>query len=186
MFNYKSYIRMARLVPEWSSERDKKTPDLVSAIRAAISRLLYTSSVRRPYIQIIIHEFYLETSSITLGLATSSTSFSLPDLWPKYFFFLLTSNHLFTPYKMYCSTLRAIDINGGSLAFVNNSHYWLVIKWCLTMFDYKSNIHMARLVPEWSSERDKKTLDLVSAIRAVIPGLLYTSPIWWPYIHIVI
>ena len=72
------------------------------------------------------------------------------------------------PYKMYCSTLRAIDINGGSLAFVNNSHYWLVIKRYLYMLDYKSYICMAILVPERLSERDKKTPDLVSAIRAAI------------------
>ena len=51
-------------------------------------------------------------------------------------------------YEMYCSTLRAININGGSLEFVNSSHHWLVIKRCLTMFDYKSYIHMARLVLE--------------------------------------
>jgi len=42
MLDNKSYIRMARLVSEWSSERDKKTPDLVSSIQAAISGLLYT------------------------------------------------------------------------------------------------------------------------------------------------
>ena len=52
------------------------------------------------------------------------------------------------PYEMYCSTLRAIDINGGSPVFVNITHHWLVIKRCLSMFDYKSYIHMARLVPE--------------------------------------
>ena len=69
---------------------------------------------------------------------------------------------------MYCGTLRAIDINGGSLAFVNSSHHWLVIKRCLPMFDYKSNICMVRLVHERSSERDKKTHDLVSSIRVAI------------------
>ena len=90
------------------------------------------------------------------------------------------------PYEMYCSTLRAIEINGGSLAFFNSSHHWLVIKQCISMFNYKSYIRMARLVPEWSSERDKKTPDLVSAIWATILGLLYTSSIRWPYIQIFI
>ena len=79
--------------------------------------------------------------------------------------------------KLYCNTLRTININGGSLAFVNNSHHWLVIKRCLTMFDYKSYICMARLVPERSSERDKKTPDLVSAIQAAISRFLYTSSV---------
>ena len=87
---------------------------------------------------------------------------------------------------MYCSTLRAIFINGGSLAFFKSLHHWMVIKWCLSMFDDKSYIHMVRLVPEWSSEWDKKTPDLVSAIRVEISGLLYTSSVQWPYIQIVI
>ena len=78
---------------------------------------------------------------------------------------------------MYYSTLRAIDINGGSIVFVNNSHHRLVIQRCLSMFEYKSYIRMARLLPERSSERDKKTLDLVLAIRAVTSGLLYTSSV---------
>ena len=121
-----------------------------------------------------------------MRLVTSSTISSLPDFWLKYFVWHSTSNHLFMPYEMYWNTFRAIDINGGSLKFVNSSHHWLVIKRCLTMFDYKPYIHMARLVPEWSSERDKKTLDLVSAIWAMIPGFLYTSSVWWPYIQIVI
>ena len=81
------------------------------------------------------------------------------------------------PYEMYCSTLRTIDINGGSLAFFNILLHWLVIKRCLTMFDYKSYIHMARLVRERLSERDKKTPDLVLAIWAKISGLLYTSSV---------
>ena len=37
MFDYKSYIQMSIIVPERLSEQDKKTPDLVSTIRAAIS-----------------------------------------------------------------------------------------------------------------------------------------------------
>jgi len=121
-----------------------------------------------------------------MRFVTASTRSSLPDLWSKDFVCRSTSNHLFTPYKMYCSTLRAIDINGGSLAFVNSSHHWLVIKRCLSMFDYKSYIRMARIVPKWSSERDKKTPDLVSSIQAAILGLLYTSSVRWPYIQIVI
>ena len=121
-----------------------------------------------------------------MRLVRASTRSSLLGLWPKYFVWRSTSNHLFTLYEMYCSTLRAIEINGGSLAFVNNSHYWLVIKWCLSMFDYKSYICMARLVPKQSSERDKKTPDLVSAIWAMISGSLYTSSIRWPYIAIII
>ena len=122
----------------------------------------------------------------TMRLVTASIRSSLLDFWPKYFVWRSTSNHLFTPYEMYYSTLRAIDISGGSLAFVNNSHHWLVIKRFLSMFDNKSYIFMARLVPEWSSERDKKTPDPVSSIRAAISGLLYTSYVWWPYIQIVI
>ena len=121
-----------------------------------------------------------------MRLVTTSTRSSLLDLWPKDFVWCSTSNHLFTPYKMYCSTLRAIDINCGSLAFVNNSHHWLVIKRCLSMFESKSYIRMARLVPEWPSEWDKKTPDLASAIRAAILGLLYTSSVRWPYIYIFI
>ena len=137
--------------------------------------------------QINIQEVHLETSdSSTMRLVTASKISSLPDFWLRYFVLCSTSNHLFMPYKMYCSTLRAIDINGGSLAFVNNTHHWLVIKKCLSMFDYKSYIRMARLVPKWSSERDKKTPDLVLSIRAVISGLLYTSFLRWPYIQIVI
>ena len=87
---------------------------------------------------------------------------------------------------MYYNTLRVIFINGGSLTFVNSSHHWLVIKRCLSMFDDKSYIRMARLVPEWLSEWDKKTPDLVLAIRAVILGFLYTSSVRWPYIQIII
>ena len=137
--------------------------------------------------QINIQEFHLETSdSSTMRLVTASTRASLPDFLPIDFIWRSTSNHLFIPYEMYCSTLRAIYINGGSLEFVNDFHYWLVIKRCLSMFDDKSYIFMARLVPEWSSERDKKTLDLVSAIWATISGLLYTSSVWWPYIQIFI
>ena len=137
--------------------------------------------------QIIIQEVHLETSdSSTMRLVTALTISSLPYFWPKDFVWCLTSNNLFTPYEMYCSTLRAIDINGGSIKFVNNSPHWLVIKQFLSMFDYKSYIHMARLVPEWSSEWDKKTPDLVLAIRAVILGFLYTSSVGWPYIQIFI
>ena len=87
---------------------------------------------------------------------------------------------------MYCSTLRAIFINGGFLTFVNSSHHWLVIKRCLSMFDYKSYICMARLVLEKSREWDKKTLDLFLAIQVAISGFLYRSSVWWPYIQIVI
>ena len=135
----------------------------------------------------VLQEVHLETSdSNTMRLVTTSTRFSLPDLWLKDFVWRSTSNHLFTPYEMYSSTLRAIDINGGSLVFVNSSHHWLVIKWCLSIFDDKSYIRMARLVPEWSSEWDKETPDLVSAIQATILGFLYTSSIWWPYIYIFI
>ena len=137
--------------------------------------------------QIIIQEVHLETSdSSTMRLVTTLTRSSLQDFWPKDFVWCSTSNHLFLPFEMYCSTLRAIDINGGYLAFFNSSHHWLVIKWCLSMFDDKSYIRMARLVPKWSSEWDKKTPDLVLAIRAAILGFLYTSSVWWPYIHIVI
>ena len=113
-------------------------------------------------LQINIQEVHLEKSySSTMRLVTASTRSSLLDLWTKYFVWRLTLNHLFKPYEMYYSTLRAININGGSLAFVNSSHHWLVIKRCISMFNYKSYIHMARLTLEWSSERDKKTLDLV-------------------------
>ena len=121
-----------------------------------------------------------------MRLVIASTRSSLPDFWPKYFVWCSTSNPIFMPYEMYCSTFRAIFINGGSLAFVNNSHHWLVIKRCLSMFDDKSYICMARLVPEWLSEWDKKTPDLVSAIREMILGFLYTSSVWWPYIQNVI
>ena len=121
-----------------------------------------------------------------MRLVTASTRSYFQDFWLKYFFWSSTSNHLFTPYEMYCSTLRAIFINGGSLAFFNSLHYWLVIKRFLSMFNSKSYICMARLVLEWSSERDKKTLDLVSAIWDAISGLLYTSSLRWLYIHIVI
>ena len=101
--------------------------------------LLFLNKVTSCRSQIIIQEFYLETSSSsTMRLVTASTRSSLQDLLPKDFVWHSTSNHLFTPYEMYCSTLRSIDINGGSLTFVNNSHYWLVIKRCLSMFDYKS------------------------------------------------
>ena len=137
--------------------------------------------------QINIQEVHLETlDSSTMKLVTASKRSSLPDLWPRDFVWHLTSNHLFTHYEMYCSTLRGIDINGGSLAFVNISHYWLVIKSCITMFGNKSYICMARLVPEWSSERDKKTPDLISTIQAANSILLYTSFVWWPYIQIII
>ena len=137
--------------------------------------------------QINIQEVHLEISdSSTTRLVIASTRSLLLDLWPKYFVWRSTSNHLFTPYKMYGSTLRAIFINGGYLALVNKSHHWLVIKQCLSMFDNKSYIRMARLVPEWSSEWDKKTRDLVSTIWAAISGLLYTSSVRWPYIQIVI
>ena len=146
-----------------------------------ISNSMFCNKVTSCRRQINIQEVHLETSaSSTVRLVTALTRSSLLDHWLKDFVWRSTSNHLFMPYKMYCSTLRAIDINGGSLAFVNSSHYWLVIKRCLTMFDYKSNIHMARLVPEWSSERDKKTPDLVSTIRAMISGLLYTPSVQWP------
>ena len=121
-----------------------------------------------------------------MRLVKASTRSSLPDLWPKDFVWNSTSNHLFTPYKMYCNTLRAININGGSLAFVNNSHHWLVIKRCITMFDYKTYIRMARLVLERSSEWDKKTPDLVSSIRAAISRFLYTSSIQLHYMQITI
>ena len=87
---------------------------------------------------------------------------------------------------MYCSASKSINFNGGSLAFVNSSHDWLVINRCITMFNYKSYNCMGRLVPKRSSERDKKTPDLVSAIWATISGFLYTSFVRWPYIHIVI
>ena len=152
-----------------------------------ISNSMFCNKVTSCRRKIHIQEVHLETSdSSTMRLVTASTRSSLPDHWPKHFVWRLTSNHLFTPYEMYSSTLRAIDINGGSLTFVNSSHYWLVIKRCLTMFDYNSNIHMARLVPEWSSERDKKTPDIVSAIWVAISGLLYTSSVRWIYIQIVI
>lgn len=121
-----------------------------------------------------------------MKLVTTSTRSSLPYFWPKDFVWRSTSNHLFMLDEIYWSTLRAIDINGGSLAFFNNSHHWLVIKRCLSMFDYKSYIHMARFVPEWPSERDKKILDLVSSIQAGISGLLYTSSVRWPYTQIII
>ena len=121
-----------------------------------------------------------------MRLITASTRSLLLDHWSKYFFWCSTLNHIFTPYEMYCSTLRAIEINGGSHVFVNSPHHWLVIKRCLSMLDYKSYICMARLVPKWSSEWDKKTPDLVLAIQAVISRLLYTSSVRWPYIHIVI
>jgi len=32
------------------------------------------------------------------------------------------------------------------LTLVNNLHHWLVIRWCLSMFDFKTSIHMDRLV----------------------------------------
>ena len=121
-----------------------------------------------------------------MRLVTTSTRSLLPYFWPKDFVWCSTSSHLFTPYEMYCSTLRAIEINGGSLAFFNISHHLLVIKRCLTIFDYKSYIRMARLVPERSRAWDKKTPDLFSAIWAVIPGLFYTSSVQWPYIQIFI
>ena len=137
--------------------------------------------------QTIIQEVHLETlCSNTMRLVTASTRSSLLDLWLKDFVWHSTSNHLFTPYEMYCSTLRNIFINSGSLTFVNSSHHWLVIKRCLSMFDDKSYIRMAIFVPEWSSEWDKKTPDLVSSIQAAISGLLYTSSVRWPYIQIVI
>ena len=144
---------------------------------------MFCNKVTSCWQQINIQEVHLETSySSTMRLVTASTRSSLLYLWPKYFVWHSTSSNLFTPYKMYCSTLRAIFINGGSLVFVNSSHHWLVIKQFLSIFDDKSYIHMARLVPEWSSERDKKTSDLVSVIQAVISGSLYTSSVWWPYI----
>ena len=121
-----------------------------------------------------------------MRLVIALTRSSILEFWPKDFVWCLTSNHLFMPYEMYCNTLRAININGGSLMFFNSSHHWLVIKRCLSMFDYKSYIRMARLVPEWSSEQDKKTPDLVSAIWAVISRFLNTSSVWLPYIQIFI
>ena len=61
----------------------------------------------------------------------------------KDFSWCSTSNHLFTPCKMYCSTLRIIMI---PLAFINNLHHWLVIRWCLSMFDLRTSFCMVRLV----------------------------------------
>ena len=146
-------------------------------------KLLFCNKVTSCWLQINIQEVQLETSdSSTMRLVTALTRSLLPDFWQKDFVWHSTSNKLFMPYEMYYNTLRAIDINGGSLTFFNGSHHWLVIKRRLSMFDYKSYICMARLVPEWSSESDKKTLDLVSAIRVAISGLLYTSSAWWPYI----
>ena len=128
--------------------------------------------------QIIIQEVYLETSSSsTMRLVTTSTRSLLLDLRLKDFFWCSTLNHLFMSYERNYTTRRAININGRCLVFVNSSHHWLVIKLCLTMFDYKSYIRMPRLVPERSSERDKKTPDLVSSIWAMILGFLYTSSV---------
>ena len=113
--------------PSFSWPSSLKIATSSHTLVSKISNSVFCNKVNSCRLQINTQEVHLETlDSSTMRLVTALTRSSFPDHWPKDFFWRLTSNHLFTPYEMYCNSLRAIDINGGSLGFVNSSHYWLV------------------------------------------------------------
>ena len=70
--------------------------------------------------QLIIQEVDLESTFQYLGACLHQRyvyffrrQFYIKSLRPKYFVWCSTSNHLFTPCRMYCSILRAIIIISG-------------------------------------------------------------------------
>lgn len=51
---------------------------------------------------------------------------------------------------------ESLSLSVISLVSINNLHHWLVIRWCLPMFDLRSHFHMVRLILEWMIGWDRK------------------------------
>ena len=124
--------------------------------------------------QLIIQEVDVgKTLSVLWSLHASMASFSLPvtglHQWPSTERFCMVfdiGSYIQTTWTVL--PWGSLSLSVIPLAPVNNLHYWLVIRRCLSMFDSRTFFHVDRLVLRVKIERVLKTPDLVSSIRATI------------------
>ena len=98
--------------PSFSWPSSLKIATSSHTLVSEISNCMFCNNLISCRLQINIQEVHLQTSdSSTMRLVTSSKRSSLLDHWLKDFVWHSTSNHLFTPYKIYCSTFRKVWID---------------------------------------------------------------------------
>lgn len=95
-----------------------------------------------------IHFHYLEACIQQWKVSYFWWEVDITGLRTKDFVWCSTSKHPFTPCKRYTVTWGSLSLSMVSLTSVNELHHWLVIRWFLPMFNFRSLIHMVRIIFE--------------------------------------